>query len=185
MSQETTRCGRRVPPTSSPYSSCMTTITTPLHKASCPQPGGTPPLVSAGGSTHPLIDHVVLERLREDLHEYEVWRVFVQNFITALPPRIEKLRVALTTGDAVGARDAVLSLKTASQMVGAERLAALALDLEAAQREGIRIADPAVALPRLAVDYMYGIKQRASQTSHALQTHLDTARRPRNVVGQP
>ena len=163
----------------------MTTTTTPLHQVSCPQPGGTSPLISAGGSSHPLIDHAVLERLREDLHEYEVWRVFVQNFITALPRRIEKLRVALTTGDAVGARDAVLSLKTASQMVGAERLAALALDLEAAQREGIRIADPAVALPRLAVDYLYRIKQRANQTSHALQTHLDTARRPRNIVGQP
>ncbi len=163
----------------------MTTTTTPLHTVNCPQPGGPSPLIRAGGSTHPLIDHVVLERLREDLHEYEVWRVFVQNFITALPPRIEKLRVALTTGDAAGARDAVLSLKTASQMVGAERLAALALDLEAAQREAIRIADPAVALPRLAVDYLYRIKQRASQTSHALQTHLNTARRPRDIVGQP
>jgi len=162
-----------------------TTTTTPLHTVSCPPPGGTSPLLSAGGSTQPLIDHVVLDRLREDLYEYEVWRVFVQNFITALPARIEKLRVALTTGDVVGARDAVLSLKSASQMVGAEGLAALALDLEAAQREGVRIADPAVALPRLAVDYLYRIKQRGSQTSHALQTHLDTARRPRNVVGHP
>ncbi|YCQ22516.1 Hpt domain-containing protein [Arthrobacter sp. Z1-9] len=140
---------------------------------------------SAGGSTQPLINRAVLERLREDLDEYEVWRVFVQNFINALPLRIEKLRAALTTGDAVGARDAVLSLKTASQMVGAERLAALTLDLEAAQREGIRIADPSRALPRLAVDYLYRIKQRAGQTSDALQAHLDAATRPRKFVSEP
>ena len=163
----------------------MTTTTTPLHKASCPQPAATSAWISAPGPPQPLLDHVVLERLREDLREFEVWRVFVQNFIEALPLRVEKLRVALTTGDAVGARDAVLSLKTASQMVGAERLAALAADLEAAQREGIRVADPSVALPRLAVDYMHRIKQRAGQTSYALRTHLDTARRPRTTGSQP
>lgn len=153
--------------------------TTPLHRDSRPQPAGTSPWISAPGSPQPLLDHVVLDRLREDLREYEVWRVFVQNFITALPMRVEKLRAALTTGDAVGARDAILSLKTASQMVGAERLAALAFELEAAQREGVRVADPAVALPRLAVDYMQRVKQRAGQTSYALQAHLNTVRRPR------
>jgi HPt (histidine-containing phosphotransfer) domain-containing protein len=160
----------------------MTTTTTRLHKADCPQSGGTPGLIGAGGSSQPLINRAVLERLREDLDEYEVWRVFVQNFINALPLRIEKLRAALTTGDAVGARDAVLSLKTASQMVGAERLAALTLDLEAAQREALRIANPGRALPPLAVDYLYRIKQRAGQTSDALQTHLDAARRPRKII---
>ena len=163
----------------------MTTTTTPLHKASSPHPGGTSAWISSPGTPQPLLDHVVLERLREDLSEYDVWRVFVQNFITALPLRIEKLRVALTTGDAAGARDAVLSLKTASQMVGAERLAALAADLEAAQREGTRVSDPAVALPRLAVDYLHRIKQRAGQTSYALRKHLDTARRPRTIDSQP
>jgi histidine phosphotransfer protein HptB len=163
----------------------MTTTTTPLHKVSYPGPGRTSPLISAGGSTRPLLDHVVLERLREDLREYEVWRVFVQNFIAAMPLRIEKLRVALTTGDAVGARDAVLSLKTASQMIGAERLAALAFDLEVAQREGIRIADPAVALPRLAVNYLHRIKQCAGQAAYALQKHLDTPRPPRVISIHP
>lgn len=159
----------------------MTTSTTPLRKVTCPRPDGNSPLMRAEESTRPLLDHVVLERLREDLQEYEVWRVFVQNFIVALPLRIEKLRGALTTGDAEGARDAVLSLKTSSQMVGAERLAALAFDLELAQREGIRTSDPADALPRLAVNYLHRIKQRANQTSYALQKHLDTPRRPRAV----
>jgi histidine phosphotransfer protein HptB len=159
----------------------MITTPAPRHKVSCPQPGVPSPWISAESSPKPLLDHGVLDRLREDLCEYDVWQVFVQNFITALPLRIEKLRVALTTGDADGARDAVLSLKTASQMVGAERLAALAMDLEAAQREGVRVGDPAVALPRLAVNYLRRIKQRAGQTSYALQTHLEAARRPRAI----
>lgn len=163
----------------------MTTSTTPLQKVTCPQPDGSSALISAAESTRPLLDHVVLERLREDLQEYDVWRVFVQNFIAALPLRIEKLRGALTTGDADGAKDAVLSLKTSSQMVGAERLAALALDLEMAQREGIRTSDPADALPRLAVSYLHRIKQRAGQTSYALQKHLDTPRQPRAVDIHP
>jgi len=141
--------------------------------------------ISAEGFPQPLLDHAVLDRLREDLREYEVWRVFVQNFIAALPRRIEKLRAALTTGDADGAMDAVLSLKTASQMVGAERLAALAMELEAAQRESIRVADPVVALPGLAVTYLHQIKQRAGQTSYALQAHLNSARRPRTIGGRP
>jgi len=163
----------------------MTTPTASPHKADSPQPGVSSRWISAQGFPRPLLDHDVLDKLREDLTEYDVWRVFVQNFIAALPLRIEKLRVALTTGDAVGAMDAVLSLKTASQMVGAERLAALALDLETAEREGIRVADPTVALPRLAVDYLQRIKQRAAQTSYALQRHLDAAKGPRTIGSQP
>ena len=57
-------------------------------------------------------------------------KVFVGNFIECLPQRLSKLRLALTTGDLEGSVDAVLSLKTSSQMVGAERLAGLATNLE-------------------------------------------------------
>lgn len=160
----------------------ITTI--PLYELSCCQPGGTSPSITTEEPTQPLLDRKVLDRLREDLDEYEVWRVFVQNFITALPLRIESLRLALTTGDVVGAMDAVLSLKTASQMVGAQRLASLALGLEVAQREGTRVANPCVVLPRLAVDHLQRIKQRAVQTSYVLEAHLHTARRPR-MIGIP
>jgi HPt (histidine-containing phosphotransfer) domain-containing protein len=162
----------------------MITSTNSARAASGSKPGVTSPWITAGGSHRPLLDHEVLDRLREDLREYDVWRVFVQNFIAALPLRIEKLRAALTTGDAAGARDAVLSLKTASQMVGAERLAALAMDLEAAQREAARIADPSVSLPGLAVSHLTRIRQRAEQTSDALQAHLATASPPRMITSQ-
>jgi HPt (histidine-containing phosphotransfer) domain-containing protein len=156
-------------------------ITTTIHsQGNCAKLDGRPSMtITTNSSTPPLLDHTVLERLRSDLDGCDlVWRVFVRNFITALPQRIEKLRVALTTGDAVGALDAVRSLKTASQMVGAERLATLAIHLEHAQREG-RDSDPSVVLPRLAVDHLRRIKERAGQTSFALETHLKNAPGPR------
>jgi hypothetical protein len=66
----------------------------------------------------PLVDQSVLDRLREELDEDEGYcTVFVGNFIDYLPYRIGRLRLALTTGDLDGAVDAILSLKTSSQMV--------------------------------------------------------------------
>jgi HPt (histidine-containing phosphotransfer) domain-containing protein len=129
--------------------------------------------VTQGDGYAPLLDPAVLERLREELEGDEgVWRVFVQNFIGYLPERIERLRQTLTTGDFRGAMDAVLSLKTSSQMVGAERLAEMAIDLERALRNETRENDPAVALPHLAAEHLRRIKQCGRQTTYLLQATL-------------
>jgi HPt (histidine-containing phosphotransfer) domain-containing protein len=129
--------------------------------------------VTQGDGYSPLLDPSVLERLREELEDDEgVWKVFVQNFIAHLPERNENLRQALTTGDVKGAMDAVLSLKTSSQMVGAERLADLAIDLEQALRHDILDTDPAVALPQLAAAHLRRIKQCSRQTTYLLQASL-------------
>lgn len=118
----------------------------------------------------PLVDQSVLDRLREELEEEEGYsRVFVGNFIEYLPQRLARLRLALTTGDLDGSMDAVLSLKTSSQMVGAERLAGLALELENEIRAKARHADMTVALPRLAAAYLRPITQCSRQTTHRLQ----------------
>jgi HPt (histidine-containing phosphotransfer) domain-containing protein len=123
----------------------------------------------------PLVDQSVLDRLREELDEDEGYcTVFVGNFIDYLPRRIGRLRLALTTGDLEGAVDAVLSLKTSSQMVGAERLAGLALDLESAIRSDSSHSDVAVALPRLAAAYLKPINQCSKQTLHRLQAQRST-----------
>jgi HPt (histidine-containing phosphotransfer) domain-containing protein len=123
----------------------------------------------------PLVDQSVLDRLREELDEDEGYcTVFVENFIDYLPRRIGRLRLALTTGDLDGAVDAVLSLKTSSQMVGAERLAGLALDLESAIRGDSSQTDVAVALPRLAAVYLKPINQCSKQTLHRLQAQRST-----------
>lgn len=125
------------------------------------------------GYVLPLLDKTVLERLRYDLDDDEgVWRVFIQDFIANLPRRLQKVRLTFTTGDVPGALDAILSLKTSSQMVGAERLAALALDLERALRDNANGDNAATVLPRLAADHLRGIKQCADQTINLLRAHL-------------
>jgi histidine phosphotransfer protein HptB len=119
----------------------------------------------------PLLDPSVLEMLRADLEDDGVWAIFIRNFIDNLPHRVERLRLSLTTGDLPGAVDAVLSLKTSSQMVGAERLAGLALDLEHSIRANTRGAEPAVAVPLLAASHLLPIVLRSRQTIHVLQVH--------------
>lgn len=124
---------------------------------------------------YPLVDQSVLDRLRAELDEDEGYcRVFVGNFIDCLPLRIGKLRLALTTGDLEGAMDAVLSLKTSSQMVGAERLASLAMELERSIREESPRTEPSVALPHLAATYLRPISQCSRQTLHRLQAQRST-----------
>jgi hypothetical protein len=170
---------RRVPPTSTSYRPSMRATTAPRHTLADTARGGNPPLMSAGKSAPALLDQAVLEKLRADLDDCgEVWRVFVQNFITALPLRLDRLRLAMTTGDLPGAMDALLSLKTASQQVGAERLAALALDLEVTVRRATRDRDPSGVLPWLAADHLSRIRQRAGQTSYILESHLKKTLEP-------
>ncbi|ACL41250.1 Hpt domain protein [Pseudarthrobacter chlorophenolicus A6] len=125
------------------------------------------------GYALPLLDKAVLERLRSDLDDDEgVWQVFIQDFIANLPHRIQKVRLTFTTGDAPGALDAILSLKTSSQMIGAERLAGLALEMERALRTASRGNGSATALPRLAAQHLRGIKQCADQTTNLLRALL-------------
>lgn len=116
-----------------------------------------------------LVDRSVLDRLGKELDDDRegYTKTFVANFITCLPGRIERLRLALTTGDLEAAVDAVLSLKTSSQMVGAERLAALATDLEAEMRGGASPSD-LMALPKLAAAFLGPIALCGSQTVHIL-----------------
>lgn len=84
---------------------------------------------SAGPGTC-VLDPAVLERLRSELDDDEGWRLFLRNFLAHLPRRIEKLRGGLAHADYEVSMDAVLSLKISCQMVGAERLAGLALQLQ-------------------------------------------------------
>jgi histidine phosphotransfer protein HptB len=124
----------------------------------------------------PLLDPAALDRLRDELDDDEgVWKVFVRNFIAQLPQRIEKLRAALTTGDLSGSLDAVLSLKTSSQMVGAERLAEIAIGLERLVRTEARQGTPEIVLPRLAAGHLKTIMKCERQTMDLLQRYLDSA----------
>jgi HPt (histidine-containing phosphotransfer) domain-containing protein len=123
----------------------------------------------------PLLDQAALDRLRDELDDDEgVWSVFVRNFIAQLPQRTERLRLALTTGDLAGTLDAVLSLKTSSQMVGAERLAEFAMRLERSVRNETSQAEPGEVLPRLAAAHLKTIMKCSRQTSDLLERYLDS-----------
>lgn len=133
---------------------------------------------AADHAPRPLVDQSVLDRLREELEEDEGYcRLFVGNFIEYLPHRIGRLRLALTTGDLEGAVDAVLSLKTSSQMVGADRLAGLAMDLEGEIRIESGQANVAVVLPQLAAEFLRPINVCSRQTMHRLQSQCSPGAR--------
>ena len=119
----------------------------------------------------PLLDRAVLQKLRDGLDD-EICKVFVENFIALLPDRAERVRRTLTTGDLRGALDAVLSLKSSSQMVGAERLAEFATDLEHSLRVDTRHAEPARLLPQLAAANISQITTCGRQTTDLLQKYV-------------
>lgn len=146
----------------------MTRITTPSDELNAPPESSVTP--HADGTVRPLVDHLVLERLREELEDgCETYtRVFLANFIDYLPHRIQRLRLALTTGDWEGAFDAVLSLKTSSQMVGAEQLAFLAMKLESELRSDATLANVTTALPNQAAIFIRPINQCSRETVYSL-----------------
>ncbi|MET4147625.1 Hpt domain-containing protein [Arthrobacter sp. UYCo732] len=128
----------------------------------------------------PLLDPSVLDKLLTDVGDDEkIWKLFVRNFIAALPHRTDKVRGTLTSGDLAGSLDAVLSLKSSSQMVGAERLADLSADLERSVRVEARHAVPGSILPRLALAHLTPIIKCGRQTTNLLEKYLHVqARNP-------
>lgn len=87
-------------------------------------------MAGAGSLVPGLVDTAVLEQLRRELDDDEGWLQFLNNFLAHLPRRVAKVRAGLETADYELSMDAVLSLKISCQMVGAERLAGLALQLQ-------------------------------------------------------
>lgn len=114
----------------------------------------------------PLVDPAVLRQLRVDLDADEGYcRVFVSNYMEQLPQRVGRLRWALMSSDLEAAMDAVLSLKTSSQMVGASCLVDIACDLETALRLSPDGDSPeSTALPRLAGTFLDRIDECSCKT---------------------
>lgn len=126
-------------------------------------------------SAQPLLGSTVLDSLRDEFDDEGVWTVFAHNFLTLLPDETERLRATLTTGDLPGARDAALRLRTSCQMVGAERLAGLALDLQWSLRLDARHMEPERILPRLAAAHLPRIQRCGRQTTYLLERYLHPA----------
>ncbi|MFJ4028291.1 Hpt domain-containing protein [Paenarthrobacter sp. NPDC089989] len=81
--------------------------------------------------TDSLVDHTVLTELQAELGgDHAIVSSFVRNYVAMLPWRVARLHHALDNLDLEDAMDAVLSLKTSSEMVGAICLRRLATELE-------------------------------------------------------
>jgi histidine phosphotransfer protein HptB len=91
------------------------------------------------------------------------WLLFLECFLAQLPLRIQKLGTGLLTADHGLAMDAVLSLKISSQMVGAERLAGMAIHLQGFLGDGTDQGN--AVLPQPASRHLGPITARAEETA--------------------
>jgi HPt (histidine-containing phosphotransfer) domain-containing protein len=130
----------------------------------------------------PVVNVVVLSKLRtEQEHGEGVWTLFVQAFLGNLPINVDRLRQALTTGDLLGAREAVRMLETSAQMVGAERLAGLTLQLEHLLRNPAPGNEVAV-LTQSAAAQLSRIRRAALQTEVLFISQLQGTTRPQRQM---
>jgi hypothetical protein len=84
----------------------------------------------------PLVSRDVLDALEQELEDAVTYATYIRLNHELWPARYERLAETIRAGDATGAMDAVLSLRCASQMIGAMQLAELALTAQLALRDG-------------------------------------------------
>lgn len=84
----------------------------------------------------PLVDQKVLHRLEEEFEDPGPARSFVRDFIAFWDERYLRLAEAVRQNDAPATFDALLSVRIASSMIGAARLASLAAELESSLKRG-------------------------------------------------
>lgn len=80
----------------------------------------------SGDSSTPLLDPSVLQDMEREFSDSGVVPRFARDFSVSLGDKIDRLERRLEDGDVLAARDAVVSLSTSADMVGAGRLGELA-----------------------------------------------------------
>lgn len=96
----------------------------------------------------PLVDPRILHRLEEEFEDPGPAHSFVRDFVSFWDERYARLSEAVRLRDADASLDAVLSVRIASSMIGASRLADLAAELESTLKRG-NLEAVAEALPQL------------------------------------
>jgi HPt (histidine-containing phosphotransfer) domain-containing protein len=96
----------------------------------------------------PLVNQNLLHELEEDFDDPAPVRSFAHDFITFWDERYLRLADAVKQGDAAASLDALLSVRIASTMVGAVRLARFAAELELSLKRG-HLEAVSEALPAL------------------------------------
>ena len=105
------------------------------HGVCLPQAGATQDEPEQGQGL-PVLDLTVLQELEQDMGGSGVARAFAKDYIGIWDKRQGYLEQSVRNNDAELAMDAVLSLKNSAFMVGALRLASLAVELERLLRTG-------------------------------------------------
>jgi HPt (histidine-containing phosphotransfer) domain-containing protein len=85
----------------------------------------------------PLVSAEVLRLLKNSLEDQTIYRDFISQYIELWPQRYERLVSTVRSGDTYRAVDAVLSVKSAGQMLGAGQLSRLGGELEDRLRNGV------------------------------------------------
>lgn len=78
----------------------------------------------------PLVEPAVIKELGDGLADHGIAHALVRDFTDAWPTRLNCLETAVESLDQADTLDAVLSVKTASMMVGASQLAWLSATME-------------------------------------------------------
>lgn len=159
--------------------STLTTTRTKARRAASrtrpPQPAPAYPTPEGSGPA-PLVDTAALDRLHDELEGNDrLWDSFLQTYAVRLPHRIERISRALAGGDTDAAMDAVLSLRTSSQMAGAARLAGMTLALERSIRGAAQHQESDVILQTLATTHLPVLAECARHTGQQLQHQLRDA----------
>ena len=84
----------------------------------------------------PVLDLDVLHELEQDMGNAGIAHNFARDYIKIWNKRRTYLEASVEDDDAEAAMDAILSLKNSALMVGASRLAQLAVDLERLVKNG-------------------------------------------------
>lgn len=109
----------------------------PAASVAAPTPFADPTVdPTALPTAPPLVDPAALQDLGAQLDSPAVAKGFARDYTKMWDQRYQTLASALENGDLARSMDAVLSLKTSSEMVGGLRLAQLAGELETALRAG-------------------------------------------------
>jgi hypothetical protein len=92
-----------------------------------------------GSGDFPVLDDDALQVLREDVGDAAA-RAFMEDYLLVLIARAVRIVTAFARHHAEASLDAVLSLRTSSEMAGTLRLAAYCRAVEAALKNGQRLA---------------------------------------------
>ena len=121
--------------------------------------------------TAPVLDDGVLRRLGEQLGDADILCRFLDRYLALLDQRLARLEHALSAADQAGWADAVLSLKTSSEMAGAQALAEQAADLQQETVEDATEAPGGVLCRR--ADLMACLRGLAAETARQLRAFLE------------